>query len=42
MGVLADGLEEAEVTEEEVLGHLRGASTHCRGYWCIDLILAKE
>jgi hypothetical protein len=42
MGVLADALEEAGVMEQEVLGHLRGPGLHCRGCWCVDLVLGKE
>jgi hypothetical protein len=42
MGVLADALEEAGLSDEEVLGHLRGAGAHCVGCWCVDLLLAKE
>ncbi len=41
MGVLSDALEEAGVGDEEVLGHLRGAVSHCRGCWCVDLVLGK-
>ncbi len=42
MGVLADALEEADVTDEEVLGHLHGSGLHCYGCWCVDLVLGKE
>jgi hypothetical protein len=42
MGVLADALEDAGVTNEEVLGHLRGPGPHCRGCWVVDLVLDKE
>lgn len=42
MGVLADALEEAGVTDEEVLGHLRGPGSHCRGCWLVDLIVGKQ
>jgi hypothetical protein len=42
MGVLADALEEAGVTDDEVLGHLRGAGAHCRGCWVIDLLTGRE
>src|SRR5438270_188939 len=33
MGVLADALEEAGLTDQEVLEHLRGEGPHCRGCW---------
>jgi hypothetical protein len=42
MGVLADALEEAGVTDEDVLGHLRGLGPHCRGCWVVDVVLGKE
>ena len=42
MGVLADALEEAGVTDEEVLAHLRAPGLHCRGCWVVDLLLPKE
>ncbi len=40
-GVLADALEEAGASDAEVLGHLRGPGPHCRGCWCVDLLLGK-
>ncbi len=40
--VLADALEEAGVTDAEVLEHLRGPGPHCRGCWAVDLLLSKE
>jgi hypothetical protein len=43
MGVLADALEEAGVTDEKILGHCRGqGAVHCRGCWVVDLVLGKE
>lgn len=42
MGVLADAMEEAGVTDEGVLQHLRRPALHCRGCWVIDLLLGKE
>ncbi len=42
LGVLADALEEAGVADEEMLGHLRGPGPHCRGCWCVDLLLGKK
>jgi hypothetical protein len=43
MGVLADALEEAGLTDEEILLHCRGLpAVHCRGCWLVDLVLGKE
>jgi hypothetical protein len=43
MGVLGDALEEAGVTDEEVLGHCRGlAAGHVRGCWLVDLLTGRE
>jgi hypothetical protein len=42
LGVLADALEEAGVTDEEVLGHLRKPGLHFRGCHVIDSLLGKE
>jgi hypothetical protein len=43
MGVLADALEEAGVSDAEVLGHCRDRqAVHVRGCWLIDLLLLKE
>jgi hypothetical protein len=43
MGVLADALEEAGLTDEEVLGHCRGLpAVHCRGCWVVDLLTGRE
>jgi hypothetical protein len=41
MGVLADALEEAGVTDE-VLGHCRGLARHCRGCWVVDACLGRS
>jgi hypothetical protein len=42
MGVLADALEEAGCSNEELLHHLRQQDqVHCRGCWGIDLLLKK-
>jgi hypothetical protein len=39
MGVLADALEEAGVTDEEILGHCRQeGAVHVRGCWLVDLL----
>jgi hypothetical protein len=42
MGILADAMEEAGVTDEEMLGHLRCPGQHCRGCWLLDLLMGKE
>jgi hypothetical protein len=42
LAVLADALEEAGCTNEEILSHCRSPNDHVRGCWLIDLIVAKE
>jgi hypothetical protein len=42
LAVLADALEEAGCTGQEVIGHLRGPGPHVRGCWAVDLILGKQ
>jgi hypothetical protein len=43
MDVLADALEEAGVTAEEVLGHCRGLpGVHVRGCWLVDFLMGRE
>jgi hypothetical protein len=42
LAVLADALEEAGCTNEDVLAHLRGPGPHVRGCWVVDLLLGKE
>jgi hypothetical protein len=45
LAVLADAVEEAGVTDTELLGHLRSAGPHYRGCWAVDLlrgVAAKE
>jgi hypothetical protein len=42
LAVLADALEEAGCTNEDVLGHLRGSGPHVRGCWVVDLCLGKS
>jgi hypothetical protein len=42
LAVLADALEEAGCTSEEILGHLRGPGPHVRGCWSVDLCLGKS
>jgi hypothetical protein len=40
--VLADALEEAGCTAQDVLRHCRQQGGHTRGCWALDLVLAKE
>lgn len=40
--ILADALEEAGCTDEQILMHLRGGGEHYRGCWVIDLLLGKS
>ncbi len=42
MGVLADAMEEAGVSDAEVLAHVRSPGTHCPGCWCVDAILGRQ
>jgi hypothetical protein len=42
MGVLADALEEAGMTDAEVLEHCRRGRAHARGCWVVDLLLDKS
>jgi hypothetical protein len=39
--VLADALEEAGCTDQDILSHCRSVGEHVRGCWVIDLLLAK-
>jgi len=40
--ILADALEGAGCTNQEVLSHCRGPGPHARGCWALDLVLGKE
>jgi hypothetical protein len=40
--VLADALEEAGCSGEEIIGHCRSAGPHARGCWVVDALLGKE
>lgn len=40
--ILADALEEAGCTDEQILMHLRSGGEHYRGCWVIDLLLGKQ
>lgn len=40
--ILADALEEAGCTDQQILTHLRSGGEHYRGCWVIDLLLSKQ
>jgi hypothetical protein len=40
--ILADALEEAGCTCEEILSHCRSGGEHVKGCWPLDLVLGKE
>jgi hypothetical protein len=40
--ILADALEDAGCTQQEILNHCRGGGEHARGCWAVDLILGKS
>ncbi|MBN9120840.1 MAG: hypothetical protein J0I06_17100 [Planctomycetes bacterium] len=42
MPILADALQDAGCTNEDVLAHGRGPGPHVRGCWVVDLVLGKE
>jgi hypothetical protein len=42
MPVLADALEEAGCTDDDILAHCRQPGEHVRGCWIVDLLLGKE
>jgi hypothetical protein len=42
VSVLADALEEAGLTDAELLRHLRGPGLHYRGCFALDLILGRQ
>jgi hypothetical protein len=43
MPILADALQDAGCTNDDILDHCRDASaTHVRGCWVVDLVLGKE
>jgi hypothetical protein len=42
MPVLADALQEAGCTAQEILDHCRVGVEHVRGCWVLDLILSKD
>jgi len=42
MPELADALQEAGCTNEDILSHCREPGPHVRGCWVVDLVLGKE
>jgi hypothetical protein len=40
--ILADALEDAGCTSEELLAHCREPGEHVRGCWAVDVLLGKE
>jgi hypothetical protein len=40
--ILADALEDAGCTNQDILEHCRSGGDHVRGCWVVDLLLAKE
>ena len=43
MPILADALQDAGCTSDDILNHLRDPhATHVRGCWALDLVLGKE
>lgn len=42
LAILADALEDAGCTNQEILAHCRGPGPHVRGCWVVDLLLGKE
>ncbi len=40
--ILADALEDAGCSDEDLLGHCLGEGHHVPGCWVVDLVLGKE
>jgi hypothetical protein len=40
--ILADALEDAGCTNQDILNHCRGGTEHVRGCWVVDLLLGKK
>jgi hypothetical protein len=40
--VLADALEDAGCTYQDILNHCRSGGEHVRGCWVLDLLLGKS
>jgi hypothetical protein len=41
MPILADALEDAGCTSQDILNHCRQPGEHCRGCWVVDLLLGR-
>jgi hypothetical protein len=42
MPILADALEDAGCTNQDILAHCRHPGEHCRGCWAVDVILGRS
>jgi len=42
MPILADALEDASCTNQDILAHCRGSGEHVRGCWAVDLLLGRS
>jgi hypothetical protein len=42
MPILADALQDAGCTSDDILDHCRGPGPHVRGCWVVDMVLGKE
>jgi len=42
MPILADALQDAGCTNDDILNHCRGDGPHVRGCWVVDLVVGKE
>ncbi|MBY0522829.1 MAG: hypothetical protein K2R98_05505 [Gemmataceae bacterium] len=42
LSILADALEEAGCTDQEILTHCREPGPHTRGCFVVDVVLGKE
>jgi hypothetical protein len=42
MPVLGDALEDAGLTDQEILEHCRGPGPHARGCWLVDLLTGRQ
>lgn len=42
MPILADALQDADCTDEQILNHCRENRLHARGCWVLDAILGKS
>jgi hypothetical protein len=42
MPILADALEDAGCTNQDILAHCRAGGEHVRGCWVVDLLTGRE